>query len=154
MSKSISDKITTLLQETQREFDNFIKSQDAAVVNEESKFARDDYGVYLYINHVNNKMYCGKGNIYHRHASMLHDLRNGKHRTKYFQEDFENFGEANFSHYPLYSTKQKDDVAIRNIETTVINLFRLTDPKFGYNQYNRLKEFSCNPLFFKLDYQH
>lgn len=148
MSMLRIEKIATLLQETQRELDSLIKNQNTAVINDESKLSRDDYGVYLYINLVNNKMYCGKGNIYHRNASMLHDLRNRKHRTKHFQDDFENFGEANFSHFPLYITKQKDDPAIRNIETTVINLFRLTEPKFGYNQNNRLQEFNCNPLFF------
>ncbi|WP_209809918.1 hypothetical protein [Ammoniphilus resinae] len=101
---------------------------------------KDRYGVYAAVNTVNHKAYVGKGCIYSRASTHRSLLRYGKHQNTQWQNDWTQFGEDKFIWIPLFFARYKGDSTMDIVENLFIDIMRLTDERYGYNQNQQPKK--------------
>jgi group I intron endonuclease len=90
-------------------------------------------GVYKILNIINSKVYIGSSeNIPKRWKRHLKGLKNNKHGNKYLQRAFNIYGEDNFK-FEVIETCSKEKTFLLKREQFYINLYKSSNPKFGYN---------------------
>lgn len=100
-------------------------------INKEHQFP----GIYCIINTNTLKKYIGKSkNIYKRLHQHVYDLKNNrKEENPYLQKAWNKYGSDNFEYIILDKFTEITEDLLSEKELYYINLFRVTDSKYGYN---------------------
>jgi group I intron endonuclease len=97
-----------------------------------NKELRNNFGIYLIKNKINNKYYIGKTeeNFYRRWTFHKWQLKNNIHENKHLQRAFNKYGLDNFEFKILVVCNANDD--INKLEKEYIEIY--DSYKNGYNQ--------------------